>query len=41
MSVYLLHFTEPYKHAAHYLGWTPELDARVNAHLHGKGARLT
>jgi hypothetical protein len=23
------------------LGWSPEVQARVNAHLHGKGARLT
>jgi hypothetical protein len=41
MSVYLLHFTEPYRHARHYLGWSPEVQARVNAHVCGKGARLT
>jgi predicted GIY-YIG superfamily endonuclease len=38
---YLLHFEPSYKHAGHYLGWSPEVQARVNAHLHGKGARLT
>ena len=41
MSVYLIHFAEPYHHAKHYLGWSPEVQARFNAHLHGKGARLT
>jgi predicted GIY-YIG superfamily endonuclease len=41
MSVYLLHFEKPYHHAKHYLGYSPEVQARVNAHLHGKGARLT
>lgn len=41
MGVYIIHFLQPYKHAAHYTGFSPEVQARVNAHLHGKGARLT
>lgn len=41
--IYLLHFDRPYKHARHYLGWTPDdqLDARLAAHDAGRGARLT
>ena len=39
--VYLLHFTEPYKHAAHYLGFTTDLPARLAEHAAGHGARLT
>ena len=38
---YLLHFTEPYQHAAHYLGFTTDLADRLTAHAHGQGARLT
>ncbi|MBA9002052.1 hypothetical protein [Thermomonospora cellulosilytica] len=38
--VYLLHFTRPYRHARHYLGWTRDLPARLAAHEHGTGARL-
>ena len=41
MAVYLLHFDRAYHHARHYLGWSPEVQARVNAHIHGRGARLT
>lgn len=40
MTVYLLHFTEPYKHARHYLGFALDLDARLARHLAGNGARL-
>ena len=25
--VYLVHFTEPYRHARHYTGWTADLDS--------------
>lgn len=39
-TVYLLHFHQPYKHARHYIGWTTDLDARLSAHRHGRGARL-
>jgi predicted GIY-YIG superfamily endonuclease len=39
-TVYLLHFSEPYKHARHYTGWTEDLPARLEAHRNGRGARL-
>jgi predicted GIY-YIG superfamily endonuclease len=39
-TVYLLHFSEPYKHARHYTGWTEDLPARLEAHRAGRGARL-
>ena len=39
--VYLLHFSRPYRHAAHYLGWAKDVDARVAEHQSGTGARLT
>lgn len=39
-TCYLLHFEKPYKHARHYLGWTNDLESRMNAHLEGTGARL-
>jgi len=35
--VYLLHFSEPFHHAQHYLGWTNNLDKRLAEHR--KGAR--
>jgi hypothetical protein len=25
--VYLVHFTQPYRHARHYTGWTADLDS--------------
>ena len=39
-TVYLLHFTRPYRHARHYTGWTRNLAQRLAAHRHGQGARL-
>jgi hypothetical protein len=39
-TVYLLHFTEPYHHARHYMGWTTNLPARLALHTEGRGARL-
>lgn len=39
-TVYLLHFDRPYKHARHYTGWAADLDARLDQHRHGHGARL-
>lgn len=36
--VYLLHFSEPYKHARHYLGWTNDLPKRLREHMNGKRA---
>ena len=40
-TVYMLHFSEPYKHARHYTGWASDLDARLAEHEQGRGARLT
>lgn len=44
MTVYLLHFDRPYRHARHYIGWTPDgsgfLAARLAAHRAGNGANL-
>jgi predicted GIY-YIG superfamily endonuclease len=39
-TVYLLHLSEPLAHARHYCGWTSNLDARLEAHRKGTGARL-
>ena len=40
-TVYLLHFSVSYRHAAHYLGWTPgPLEDRLRIHQCGQGARL-
>ncbi|MGP4105307.1 hypothetical protein [Nonomuraea sp. KM90] len=40
-TVYLLHFDQPYKHARHYIGWTPgDLNRRLRQHRNGTGARL-
>ena len=39
-TVYLLHFSAPYKHALHYTGWTDDLAARLAVHAAGRGARL-
>ncbi len=38
--VYMLHFSEPYKHARHYVGWTEDLLHRLDQHATGHGARL-
>ena len=38
---YLIHIEPAYKHAAHYLGWSKDIDARVASHLAGTGGRLT
>ncbi len=39
-TLYLLHFSERYRHAGHYLGWTENLEARLAEHEAGNGARL-
>ena len=39
-TIYLLHFAKPYKHAKHYLGWAQHLEARLEHHRAGTGARL-
>jgi predicted GIY-YIG superfamily endonuclease len=38
--IYMLHFSQPYKHARHYTGWTEDLLARLDRHASGQGARL-
>ena len=40
MTVYLIHFETKLAHAGHYLGSTADLEARLQCHLHGQGARL-
>ena len=40
MSVYLICFHEPYHHARHYLGYTKNVKARLEAHRRGTGAKL-
>lgn len=37
---YLLHFDPPYHHAKHYIGWTVDLEARVDRHFDGHGSPL-
>jgi predicted GIY-YIG superfamily endonuclease len=39
-AVYLIHFKTGYKHARHYLGYAQDLDARLQRHRSGNGARL-
>ena len=40
-TVYLIHFDQAIAdHARHYLGWASDLDARLEAHRAGRGARL-
>lgn len=40
-TVYLLHFSRPYRHARHYLGWTSgPLEKRLARHRAGRGSRL-
>jgi hypothetical protein len=39
--VYKFHFWPPYKHAAHYSGWSDRLRGRLTDHRLGRGARLT
>jgi predicted GIY-YIG superfamily endonuclease len=40
MTVYLIHFDRPLKHARHYLGYAEDLGARLERHRVGNGARL-
>lgn len=40
MTIYLIHFAKPYKHSRHYMGFTDDLDARIERHRAGDGARL-
>lgn len=38
--IYLIHFKEKFHHAQHYIGWTKDVDARLERHLAGHGSRL-
>jgi predicted GIY-YIG superfamily endonuclease len=40
-KIYLLHFSEPYKQARHYLGSSDNVPERIKDHMSGRGARLT
>lgn len=40
MSVYLIHFDEPYHHARHYIGYADDVYKRIHKHETGNGARL-
>lgn len=39
-TVYLLHFSRPFGHARHYLGWAKRLKDRLSHHDNGSGANL-
>jgi hypothetical protein len=39
-GVYLLHFSSPYKHARHYLGYSDNIEQRIADHIAGRGGRL-
>lgn len=41
MYVYLIHFSRPYHHARHYIGFTSDYKVRFALHKQGKAARLT
>jgi len=38
--VYLIHFETSYKRARHYIGYTSDLEARIEHHRNGSGAKL-
>ncbi len=38
--IYLLHFQQRYHHAAHYMGYTEDLERRLQEHRSGIGSRL-
>ena len=39
-TVYLIHFHEKLCHAQHYIGFTTNLDERIQCHKNGNGSRL-
>ena len=39
-TVYLLHFSPPYRHARHYVGFACDLKRRIRTHRRGRGAAL-
>jgi predicted GIY-YIG superfamily endonuclease len=38
--VYLIHFNEKLHHAQHYIGYTDDLNARMDRHMAGLGSKL-
>lgn len=40
MTVYVLHFLEPFGHARHYTGWSQDVALRLHHHANGTGANL-
>lgn len=40
LFVYLAHFSQPFRHAQHYIGKTNNLDRRELEHRAGRGSRL-
>lgn len=39
-GVYLIHFSEPFKHASHYVGYSDNIEERIALHRKGQGSRL-
>lgn len=39
-TIYLLHFDKHLAHAQHYVGFATNLEARIESHRKGNGARL-
>lgn len=39
-TIYLLHLDKPLRHARHYVGLADDLDARLERHASGQGARM-
>ncbi len=39
-TVYLLHFDQKFSHAQHYVGFTTDLDKRLDKHQRGTGSKL-
>lgn len=39
-TVYLLHFSRPYRHAGHYVGFTTDLERRLREHRRGSSSPL-
>ncbi|MEW6657399.1 MAG: endonuclease [Thermodesulfobacteriota bacterium] len=40
-TIYLLYFDQPLAHAQHYVGFAENLEARLEQHRKGNGARLS
>ena len=40
-GVYLIHFSSPFSHANHYIGFSEDIPARLERHRSGRGSNLT